>query len=113
MADATLFDDTFTITSLNSQKYDRVSRITGTSADSLTVLSLDVNTEIYPVNVGEPIQLVLASTLNLDGSKEDPSSGSWREIGNGKKVRKSSPKVELSRAKDGQNRGVNARGEEH
>ncbi|KAF1347139.1 DNA-directed RNA polymerases i, ii, and iii 145 kDa polypeptide [Delphinella strobiligena] len=85
MADATLFDDTFTITSLNAQKYDRVSRITGTSADSLTVLSLDVNTEIYPVNVGEPIQLVLASTLNLDGSKEDPGSGSWREIGNGKK----------------------------
>lgn len=111
MADATLFDDTFTITSLNAQKYDRVSRITGTSADSLTVLSLDVNTEIYPVNVGEPIQLVLASTLNLDGSKEDPGSGSWREIGNGKKVRISYSKSGLSRAKGEPDRGVSSRGE--
>lgn len=101
MADATLFDDTFTITSLNAQKYDRVSRITGTSADSLTVLSLDINTEIYPVNVGEPIQLVLASTLNLDGSKEDRSSGSWREIGNGKKVRNSSLKFAWAEPKEG------------
>ncbi|KAL1311868.1 hypothetical protein AAFC00_001940 [Neodothiora populina] len=85
MADATLLDETFTITSLNAQKYDRVSRITGTSSDSLTVLSLDVNTEIYPVAVGEPIQLVLASTLNLDGSKDDSGNAGWRDIG-GKKA---------------------------
>lgn len=78
MADATLFDDAFTITSLNAQKYDRVSRITGTSADSLTILSLDINTEIYPVAVGEAIQVVLASTLNLDGTKDEASKG-WRE----------------------------------
>lgn len=83
MADATLFDDTFTITALNSQKYDRVSRLTGTSSDSLTVLSLDINTEIYPITVGEPIQVVLASTLNLDGTKDDSatSAGAWRDIG--------------------------------
>lgn len=85
MADATLFDDTFTITSLNAQKYDRVSRITATSADSATVLTLDINSEIYPLSTGEPIQLVLASTLNLDGTKEDAASrGAWREIGGGK-----------------------------
>ncbi|GAB7346932.1 hypothetical protein MBLNU459_g1997t1 [Dothideomycetes sp. NU459] len=78
MADATLYDDAFTITSLNSQKYDRVSRITGTSADSLTILSLDINTEIYPVAVGEAVQVVLASTLNLDGTKEEAGKG-WRE----------------------------------
>lgn len=105
MADATLFDDTFTITSLNSQKYDRVSRITGTSADSLTVLSLDINTEIYPVNVGEPIQLVLASTLNLDGSKEDASSGQWRDIGSSKKVRRNKPETENVQAKDCEGEG--------
>ena len=87
MADATLFDDAFTITSLNAQKYDRVSRITGTSSDSLTVLSLDINTEIYPVSVNDNIQLVLASTLNLDGTKEDANSGGWRDIGSAKKVR--------------------------
>lgn len=78
MADATLFDDTFTLTSLNNQKYDRVSRVTGTSTDSSTILSLDINHEIYPVAVGETLQVVLASTLNLDGTKEDVSKG-WRE----------------------------------
>ncbi|CAD0098767.1 unnamed protein product, partial [Aureobasidium mustum] len=80
MADATLFDDTFTLTSLNNQKYDRVSRVTGTSTDSSTILSLDINHEIYPVAVGETLQVVLASTLNLDGTKEDVSKG-WREKG--------------------------------
>jgi DNA-directed RNA polymerase I, II, and III subunit RPABC3 len=80
MADATLFDDTFTITSLNSQKYDRVSRITATSSDSSTILSLDINHEIYPINANETIQLVLASTLNLDGSKDELGKG-WREKG--------------------------------
>jgi DNA-directed RNA polymerase I, II, and III subunit RPABC3 len=80
MADATLFDDTFTLTSLNNQKYDRVSRVTGTSTDSSTILSLDINHEIYPVSVGETLQVVLASTLNLDGTKEDVSKG-WREKG--------------------------------
>lgn len=80
MADATLFDDTFTLTSLNNQKYDRVSRVTGTSTDSSTILSLDINHEIYPVAVGDNLQVVLASTLNLDGTKEDVSKG-WREKG--------------------------------
>jgi DNA-directed RNA polymerase I, II, and III subunit RPABC3 len=80
MADATLFDDTFTLTSLNNQKYDRVSRVTGTSTDSSTILSLDINHEIYPCSVGETLQVVLASTLNLDGTKEDVSKG-WREKG--------------------------------
>jgi len=80
MADATLFDDTFTLTGLNNQKYDRVSRVTATSADSQTILSLDINHEIYPLAVGETVQVVLASTLNLDGTKEEAGKG-WREKG--------------------------------
>lgn len=80
MADATLFDDTFTLTGLNNQKYDRVSRVTATSTDSQTILSLDINHEIYPLAVGETVQVVLASTLNLDGTKEEAGKG-WREKG--------------------------------
>ena len=75
MADSQLYEDSFTITGLNSQKYDRVSRITGTSSDSLTLLSLDINTELYPVNVQDGLQLMLASTLNLDGTKDEKA---WR-----------------------------------
>ena len=80
MADSQLYEDSFTITAINSQKYDRVSRLTGTSSDSLTVCSLDVNTELYPVNVNDPFQLMLASTLNLDGTKDERG---WRPTAQG------------------------------
>ena len=77
MADSQLYEDSFSITSLNSQKYDRVSRISGTSSDMQTLMTLDVNTELYPVATGEGIQMLLASTLNLDGTK-DVERG-WRD----------------------------------
>lgn len=99
MADTTLFDDTFTITSLNSQKYDRVSRITATSADNTTTLSLDLHTELFPVSVNEPLQLVLASSLSLSAPSSTANAASaaakdegaaaardaWREVGAGGK----------------------------
>ncbi|KAI4131556.1 MAG: hypothetical protein LQ347_002931 [Umbilicaria vellea] len=81
MGDSQLYEDTFTLTSLNAQKYDRVSRISATSEDASTFLTLDINTELYPCSVGERIHLVLASTLSLDGSKDDRKG--WREVGRG------------------------------
>jgi DNA-directed RNA polymerase I, II, and III subunit RPABC3 len=76
--DATLFDETFTITTLDQSKYDRVSRIGATSDDSQTVMTLDINTQIYPVSISERIQVVLATTLAIDGSKEEKG---WRDVG--------------------------------
>jgi len=75
MADSQLYEESFTITGLNAQKYDRVSRLTATSSDGLTICSLDVNTELYPISVNEPFQLMLATTLNLDGTKDERG---WR-----------------------------------
>ena len=79
--DAQLFDDTFTITSINSAKYDRVSRISGHNLSNDTDFTLDVNTELYPCLVNDTINLVLASTLALDGSKDDGKG--WREAQRG------------------------------
>jgi len=76
--DSQLFDETFTITTLNHEKYDRVGRFGATSADSQTVMTLDVNTELYPLSIGETIHLVLASSLALDGSKDDTKG--WRDV---------------------------------
>ena len=81
MADSQLFEDTFSLTSLNAQKYERVSRITGTSTNSEMSMTLDVNTELYPCAVGDRIHLVLASTLSLDGTKDDAKG--WRDVGRG------------------------------
>jgi len=86
MADSELYTDTFQITSLNHQKYDRVARITATSTDSTTSLSLDINTELYPLQTGETITVLLASTLSLTGGGGDSEDGAkkanrgWAEL---------------------------------
>lgn len=80
-SDAQLFDDAFTITSINAAKYDRVSRLFGHNLSNDTEFTLDVNTELYPCAVGDTVNLVLASSLNLDGSK-DTGKG-WRDVQRG------------------------------
>ena len=77
MADSQLYEETFNITSINAQKYDRVARLTGTSNSNDTQMTLDINTELYPIGVGENIQLVLASTLSLDGTKDERG---WKDL---------------------------------
>lgn len=80
MTDSLLLDESFRITSINSDKYDRVSRIFA-SRDDLT-FHLDINHELFPCFEDETLQLVLATTLNLDGRKDD-ETGSWREATEG------------------------------
>lgn len=84
MSDPLLFEDTFTITAINAQKYDRVSRLTCNSTDASLTFTLDVNSELYPCAVGESLSLALASTLSLDG-KED-TRNSWREVSMGEQT---------------------------
>lgn len=81
MGDSHLFADTFTLTELNSQKYDRVSRLSSHTENGDTLLTLDVNTELFPCAVGERLHILLASTLSLDGSKDDGKG--WRDVGRG------------------------------
>lgn len=85
MADAQLYEDTFTITSINSAKYDRVARLSAVSADSSTSLTLDINTELYTASPNDPVQVLLASSLALDGSKDDAGKG-WRPLAKGQEV---------------------------
>jgi len=59
-----------TLTSLNAQKYDCVLRIFGTSSSADTTFTLNVNTELYPCNISDQVQLVLTSTLLLNFANE-------------------------------------------
>lgn len=77
--DTQLFDESFTITNVDDSKYDRVARFAATSADSQTVMTLDINTELYPCQLGETLHCVLASSLSLDGTKDDGKG--WRDVG--------------------------------
>lgn len=85
--DAALFEDTFTVVNINDEKYDRVSRLSLTSEDMLTAVTLDVNTELYPCSKGEKLTIMLATSLSLDGTKDDKG---WRNIGQGSENRVSS-----------------------
>lgn len=78
MSDAQLYEDSFTLTTLLDQTYDRVARVLGTSADSQVSLTLDVNSELFPLATGENVNLLIATTLNLDGTSEDRQKTGWR-----------------------------------
>ncbi|KAI1186506.1 DNA-directed RNA polymerases and 3 polypeptide [Nemania serpens] len=77
--DAQLFEDTFTITDYDQSKYDRVARITANSTDNQTQMTLDINIELFPCLVGENLQVVLATTLALDGNRDSEERG-WRDV---------------------------------
>ncbi|KAH0599713.1 hypothetical protein MHUMG1_02503 [Metarhizium humberi] len=79
--DATLFEESFTVTEYDQSKYDRVARISCTSADSQTVMVLDINIELFPCARSDSLHVVLSTTLSPDGSKEDDKG--WRDVGKG------------------------------
>ena len=81
MADSSLFEDTFTISAINDKKYDRVSRLTANADGGETILTLDVNHEVYPIATGDRLRLTLASTLALDGTNDEGKG--WRDVGRG------------------------------
>ncbi len=57
--------------SLSNPKYDRVDRIYCTSWMAIRKMALDINKELFPCRVGETFHTVLATSLALDGSKDD------------------------------------------
>ncbi|KXS97077.1 hypothetical protein AC578_10789 [Pseudocercospora eumusae] len=77
MADAQLYEETFQCTTLITETYDRVHRVLGTSHDNTTSITLDINSELYPIGIQDSFNMLIASTLNLDGTKEEAATG-WR-----------------------------------
>lgn len=85
MSENILYESSFKVSAINSAKYDRVSRIQCVSDQSAeTEAFLDVNTELYPVEVDDRVTIALALSLNLDGSKDD--SKGWRNVGRGEQT---------------------------
>ncbi|RMD41353.1 hypothetical protein DV735_g3785, partial [Chaetothyriales sp. CBS 134920] len=88
MAENILFDGQFTVTDVNSTKYDRVSRISATSVGGGSAgamqLILDINSEIWKLEKGANVNVQLALSLNLDGSKDDGKG--YREVGRGEQT---------------------------
>ncbi|KPP79323.1 DNA-directed RNA polymerases I, II, and III subunit RPABC3-like [Scleropages formosus] len=68
-----LFEDIFDVKDIDpdGKKFDRVSRLHCESESFKMDLILDVNTQIYPVDLGDKFRLVIASTLYEDGTPDD------------------------------------------
>ncbi|KXH28517.1 RNA polymerase Rpb8 [Colletotrichum nymphaeae SA-01] len=76
--DVTLFEESFTVTNYDQSKYDRVARISATSTDNQTLMTLDINIELFPASVSDSLHVVLATSLAHDGSKDDEKG--WRDV---------------------------------
>lgn len=79
---STLFDDIFSVESLDSGRYNRVSRVVATSTTSPdTKITVDVNSELFPVTKGDTLTITLAKSLSMDDAGESEmftANGSWR-----------------------------------
>jgi DNA-directed RNA polymerase I, II, and III subunit RPABC3 len=75
-----LFEDIFDVKDIDpeGQKFDRVSRLHCESESFKMDLILDINSWIYPMELGDKFRLVLATTLKEDGF---PDSGKWPKKG--------------------------------
>eukprot|EP00898_Chlorokybus_atmophyticus_P006923 jgi/Chlat1/7231/Chrsp57S06762 len=76
-----LFEDIFDVLDKDpdGKKFDRVSRVRCRSDYYEMECLLDINIDIYPVEVGEKLALALASTLDLNAT---PDEGTFDQSGN-------------------------------
>ncbi|KAL7633828.1 UNVERIFIED_CONTAM: hypothetical protein RMT77_015784 [Armadillidium vulgare] len=68
-----LFEDIFDVKDIDpdGKKFDRVSRLHCESESFKMDLILDINSWIYPMDIGDKFRLVLATTLREDGFPTD------------------------------------------
>ncbi|VDK56241.1 unnamed protein product [Anisakis simplex] len=74
MTTGILFDDSFLVKDVDpdGKKFDRVSRLFCDSESFKMELILDVNTQLYPMNLNDKFRLMLATTLRDDGLSDEP-----------------------------------------
>eukprot|EP00056_Hartaetosiga_gracilis_P018758 m.11764 g.11764 ORF g.11764 m.11764 type:complete len:143 (-) comp7038_c0_seq1:203-631(-) len=73
-----LFEEMFTVSDIDidGKQFDRVSRMVCQAVTMDTELVLDVNTQLYPLEVNDRITFCLADTLDYDGA---PDSGEYNQ----------------------------------
>ncbi|EDQ84634.1 uncharacterized protein MONBRDRAFT_30048 [Monosiga brevicollis MX1] len=73
MASTVLFEDVFTVRDKDphGKRFDRVSRVICEGMSFNIELILDLNTQLYPVDLNDRFTLCLASTLSMDDEPDD------------------------------------------
>ncbi len=72
-----LFEDIFDVKDIDPEgkKFDRVSRLHCESESFKMDLILDINSWVYPMELGDKFRLVLANTLKEDGLPDTGTTG--------------------------------------
>lgn len=80
-----LFEDIFNVKDMDPEgkKFDRVSRLHCESESFKMDLILDINSWIYPMELGDKFRLVLATTLRENGY---PDGGEWNPLEEGNRA---------------------------
>jgi DNA-directed RNA polymerase I, II, and III subunit RPABC3 len=70
-----LLEDTLQVSAVDREgkMFQRVSRVEGSSQLNEVQITLDIHSELYPMEVGQSHSLVIASSLSLDGSENKGS----------------------------------------
>jgi DNA-directed RNA polymerase I, II, and III subunit RPABC3 len=65
-----LFEDNLRINDIDKEgkAFDKVSRIEGVAEDSNCKITLDVNSDVYPVSKESYYSIAIAKSLNIDGT---------------------------------------------
>lgn len=68
-----LFEDIFDVKDVDpdGKKFDRVSRLKCESESFKMDLIIDINTQIYPIQLGDKFRMVIATGLHEDGVPDD------------------------------------------
>ena len=74
-----IFDDTFEVSGVDNEKFDNVSRIQAKAQTFLADIEVDINTDIYPIQVKDTLRIAIAST---GSSQMDGWDGSVPSVGN-------------------------------
>lgn len=83
----TLFDDIFNVTEVDAARYNKVSRIVASSTTSADIkITLDINSDLFPVKANDSVTITLASSLSLDENEEKNTTASWRPPRAGEKT---------------------------
>lgn len=74
-----IFDDTFEVLGVDNEKFDNVSRIKAKAQTFLADIEVDINTDIYPIQIKDTLRIAIAST---GSTQMDSWDGTGSSAGN-------------------------------
>ena len=57
-----VFDDTFEVSAVDNEKFENVGRVKAKAQTFLADIEVDINTDIYPIQVKDTLRIAVAST---------------------------------------------------